>query len=191
MPGAPPRLASWTVLLQSERLTLRPFVAEDAADLHAYLSREEAVEYEPYGVATARECADLAVERAADERFLAVQLTDGPVIGNVFHAPEGVAAWDTWTVGYVLHPDHWGCGYASEAVRRLLAHLFDERGAHRVVARCDPRNARSWRLLDRVGMRREAHVLQGASFGVGPDGRPVWHDTYQYALLGSERSPRT
>jgi hypothetical protein len=83
------------VQLVSERLTLRPFVAGDAAALHAYLSREEAVEFEPYGTATAQDCVGIAVDRAADQRFLAVQLTDGPVIGNLFVAPEGAASWST------------------------------------------------------------------------------------------------
>jgi RimJ/RimL family protein N-acetyltransferase len=78
-------------------------------------------------------------------------------------------------------------------VTRLIDHLMTDRGAHRVLARCDPRNERSWRLLERVGLRREAHVLQGASFAVDEAGDPVWHDTFQYAVLEREwlRPPRT
>jgi RimJ/RimL family protein N-acetyltransferase len=170
------------------RIVLRPFAADDAAALHAYLSREEAVRFEPYGVQSAHDCERLAAERADDERFLALCLAgNGELIGNLYRAPEGPPTWRTWGVGYVLHPDHWGHGYATEAVLRLLADLFDERAAHRVVARCDPRNTRSWQLLERIGMRREAHVLEGASFADGPDGCPVWHDTFQYALLRRER----
>lgn len=173
------------------RIVLRPFAVDDAAALHGYLSREDAVRFEPYGVQSASDCARLAAERAADPRFLALCLADGALVGNLYAAPEGPESWRTWTVGYVLHPDRWGHGYATEALRLLLADLFDARGAHRVVARCDPRNDRSWRLLERVGMRREAHVLQGASFADGPDGRPVWHDTFQYALLAHERVAAT
>lgn len=194
IPGrAPPScVASGTVeprtaTSSSPRIVLRPFSADDAVALHAYLSREDAVRFEPYGVQSERDCERLAAERAADERFVAVCLAGtGDLIGNLYCAPEGPPTWRTWGVGYVLHPDHWGRGYATEALLLLLADLFDERAAHRVVARCDPRNARSWRLLERVGMRREAHVLEGASFADGPDGRPVWHDAFQYALLRRE-----
>ncbi|WP_448631138.1 GNAT family N-acetyltransferase [Cellulomonas soli] len=64
-------------------------------------------------------------------------------------------------------------------------------GAHRVVARCDPRNTRSWSLLDRVGLRREAHQRQAASFEDDEHGQPVWHDTFQYAVLADEWRDRT
>lgn len=169
-----------------ERVMLRRFASGDGDALYAYLSREEAVRFEPYGVMSHAECADLAVARASDERFLAVCLRDGPLIGNLYVAPEGPSAWRTWTVGYVMNPDHWGHGYATEAVNLLLALLFQERDAHRVVARCDPRNVASWRLLERVGMRREGHLRESASFHTGSDGRPLWHDAYEYAMLDHE-----
>lgn len=172
--------------LTSPRLTLRPFTADDAEALHAYLGQKEAVRFEPYPVASRADCARIAAERATDDRFLAVCLRDGPLIGNLYLAPDGPPAWRTWMVGYVMNPDRWGHGYATEAVLTLLADLFEQRAAHRVLARCDPRNERSWRLLERAGLRREAHVLQGASFTTGADGEPVWHDTYQYAVLATE-----
>ena len=179
--GVPP------IELETPRLVLRRFAPTDGPALHAYLSRPAAVEFEPYGTMALDECERLALERSADVRFVAVCLADGRLIGNLYCAAEGPARLRTWVVGYVLHPDHWGHGYATEAMAALLAHLFADRQAHRVVARCDPRNVRSWRLLERLGMRREAHVLEGESFVDGPDGRPVWHDTYQYALLDHER----
>lgn len=163
--------------------------------MHAYLSRPEAVRFEPYGVQSAQDCVRLAAERSSDERFLAVCLPGddprGTLIGNLYLAPDGPADWRAWTVGYVMHPDRWGHGYATEAVTRLIDHLMTDRGAHRVLARCDPRNERSWRLLERIGMRREAHVLQGASFAVDEAGEPVWHDTFQYAVLDHEWSARS
>jgi RimJ/RimL family protein N-acetyltransferase len=176
------------VELTADRLVLRPFAPADADALHGYLSRPEAVRFEPYGVQSAQDCVRLAAERAQDDRFLAICRGDanGPLIGNLYLAPEGPPHWRAWTVGYVQHPDHWGHGYATEAVTRLIDHLIADRGAHRVLARCDPRNERSWRLLERVGMRREAHVIEGASFTVDADGAPVWHDTDQYAVLDRE-----
>lgn len=85
----------------------------------------------------------------------------------------------------MFHPDHWGRGYATEACRVLLDAVFDD-GAHRVVAHCDPANARSWALLERLGMRREGHSLRAVAFGCDPEGGPVWRDEYTYAVLEEE-----
>jgi RimJ/RimL family protein N-acetyltransferase len=73
-----------------------------------------------------------------------------------------------------------------EPCRALLRELFVDRSAHRVVAHCDPRNTRSWALLERLGFRREAHLRAAASFAVDDAGNPVWHDAFGYALLSDE-----
>ena len=63
-------------------------------------------------------------------------------------------------IGFTLAAEHQGQGYATEAVRRLLHYLLIERGKHRVTATCDDRNTRSAAVLERVGMRREGHLLE-------------------------------
>ncbi len=73
---------------------------------------------------------------------------------------------------------------------RLLDECFDAWAAHRVMARCDVRNPASWRLLERLGFRREGHLLANASFHDDADGHPVWKDTYLYALLDREWAGR-
>ncbi|AEE47839.1 GNAT family N-acetyltransferase [Cellulomonas fimi] len=169
------------------RLHLRPFRAGDATALHAYLSHPDAVRYEPYGVLDPDAAAREAERRAHDPAFVAVSLrSTGTLVGNLYLAGEGPAEWHTWQLGYVFHPAHWGHGYATEACTALLDHVFTVRRAWRVVARCDPRNERSWALLERLGMRREGHHLRAASFTADADGHRVWHDTYVYALLADE-----
>lgn len=173
------------VPLRTRRLLVRRFRPSDGPSLHGMLSRPEAVRYEPYGVVDEDGAHVLAAARTHDERFLAVTLGDGTFVGNLYLAPEGPERWRTWQVGYVFHPDHWGHGYATESLTVLVDELVAA-DAHRVVARCDPRNTRSWGLLERVGLRREAHLLRAASFADDADGRPVWHDTFVYAVLADE-----
>lgn len=173
--------------LTTDRLVVRRFLPTDGPGLHAVLSRPEAVEFEPYDVVTRAEADDLARERAVDPRFWAVQTADATLVGTLYVAPSGPDWWRTWELGYVFHPDHWGQGYATEACRALLAAVFDD-GAHRVVAHCDPANVRSWALLERLGLRREAHHLRAAAFACAPDGTPLWHDAYTYAVLSQEWS---
>ena len=83
--------------------------------------------------------------------------------------------------GWCLHPDQCGRGYATEAVRALLAACFDQLGVRRVVAECFADNESSWRLMERVGMRREAHTVRDALHRTGK-----WMDSFAYAILAEE-----
>jgi len=176
--------------LNTARLLLRPFTVEDGPGLHAYLSQEAAVHYEPYGVHSAQEAARAAAERAQDASYWAVCLSQGgDLVGNLYLAPSGPSQWRTWELGYVFNPDHWGRGYATEACTGLLGHVFTELRGHRVIAECSPENTRSWALLDRLGFRREGHHHEAASFVTDADGEQCWHDSYLYAVLDTEWGP--
>lgn len=87
-------------------------------------------------------------------------------------------------LGWVLDPVHTGHGYATEAVRELLRYCFQDLGVRRVTANCFLDNDTSWRLMERVGMRRELHAV-GES--LHRSGR--WLDTLGYAILDEEWSP--
>ncbi len=83
-------------------------------------------------------------------------------------------------IGFTLAPEHQGHGYATEAVHRLLHYLLIERGKHRVSATCDDRNTRSVAVLERVGMRREGHLLE-STWSKGE-----WTSDLLYAVLRRE-----
>jgi RimJ/RimL family protein N-acetyltransferase len=83
-------------------------------------------------------------------------------------------------VGFVITPAHQGHGYAAEAATALLALAFHDLGLHRVIGRCDPRNTASARVMERMGMRREAHFVQNEIF------KGEWSDEYVYAMLATE-----
>ncbi|MCG3208874.1 MAG: hypothetical protein FOGNACKC_02487 [Anaerolineae bacterium] len=87
-------------------------------------------------------------------------------------------------IGVTLAPAYQGQGYAFEAINRLLAYLFVELALHRVTATCDVENNASARLLERLGLRREAHFVQNFWF------RDGWASEYQYAILRSEWNVR-
>jgi len=83
-------------------------------------------------------------------------------------------------IGFTFATAHQGRGYATEAVLRLLEYLLVERGKHRVAAGCDDRNLRSIALLERVGMRREAHLIESSWW------RGEWTNDLGYAILQRE-----
>ncbi|HEU4792335.1 MAG TPA: GNAT family protein, partial [Nitrolancea sp.] len=83
-------------------------------------------------------------------------------------------------IGYELDSRFWGHGYATEAVRALLAFGFEQLGLHRIWAHCLAENVASIRLLERIGMRREGHLRENE----WQQGH--WHDTLIYAMLAQE-----
>jgi RimJ/RimL family protein N-acetyltransferase len=87
-------------------------------------------------------------------------------------------------LGWVLDPAYTGHGYATEAVRELLRYCFQDLGVHRVTANCFLDNHTSWRLMERVGMRRELHAVRDSLHRTGQ-----WLDTVAYAILEEEWPP--
>ena len=84
-------------------------------------------------------------------------------------------------LGWVLHPDHAGRGYATEAVRELIRLCFEDLELRRVTANCFAANDASWRLMERVGMRRELYTVRESLHRSGE-----WLDGMGYALLADE-----
>jgi len=182
--------------LQTERLTLRPATADDADPTWRFRRLESVNEwltgspadldgYRELFVTPARLATTLVIERGHDAA--------APIIGDLMLRRED--AWgqrevadqarDTQAeLGWVLDPAHTGYGYATEAVRELLRHCFQDLGVRRVTANCFLDNESSWRLMERVGMRRELHAV-GES--LHRSGR--WLDTVGYAILAEDWSP--
>jgi RimJ/RimL family protein N-acetyltransferase len=83
-------------------------------------------------------------------------------------------------IGYIVHPDHAGRGYATEATRPLLPIAFDRLGLHRVIGRLDARNAASARVLEKLGLRLEAHFVENELV------KGEWTSELVYAILDRE-----
>jgi Acetyltransferases, including N-acetylases of ribosomal proteins len=173
--------------LATERLLLRRFVAADWKDLHEYLSQAAVVQYEPYPVYTEDECRQEALDRSQQEAFWAVCLqTNGKLIGNIYFQQQEPRDFLTWEIGYVFNPAYYGQGYATESCQEILRYGFQQLHAYRIVAHCNPQNTASWKLLERLSMRREGHLRKNIFFKYDELGRPIWIDTYEYAILAEE-----
>lgn len=120
----------------------------------------------------------------------AVVVLDGRVVGNAGitvtparrqeSSPAGRAG-ASGDIGYILDPDCAGRGLATEIVRELLVVAFTVLGLHRVTADCLAGNVGSWRVLEKAGLRREAHLVRSAwHTELG------WVDEYDYAVLREE-----
>jgi RimJ/RimL family protein N-acetyltransferase len=174
------------VLIATERLVLRRFRPSDATTLSAYRSDPDVARYQswtaPYPLEKARATvASLAVgdpERPGWFQY-AIELTaDRAHIGDIgvdLHENRMQAE-----IGFTLDRAYQKRGYAAEAVRALLDHLFKVRGLHKVSAEADARNAASAALLERVGFTREG--LRRSHTWI----KNEWTDDLLYGLLAGE-----
>lgn len=175
--------------IHTPRLTLRPFRAEDADDLFAYLSDERVYRFEPGEPLDHDGAAIMAADLARSQAFWAVELTDeGKVIGQVYFEQTKPEHLMNWELGYILSPAYQGNGYASEAAAAVVAYGFRSLQAHRISAHCNPENTASWKLLERIGFRREGWQRRDNFFRRDDQGQPVWIDTLVYARLSGEAS---
>lgn len=177
---------------RTERLLLRPISKDDFEALWQ-IRRLESVGR--WMGATSQEFDAFAEFIGNDERMgktLVIE-RDGVLIGDLMLAPE-----DPWAqvevvdqakgtqaeIGWCIDPAVEGNGYATEAVRELVRICFEELGFRRLVALCFAANEPSWRLMERLGMRREAHTVKESLHRSGE-----WMDGLSYALLAEEWEP--
>ncbi|WIY51624.1 GNAT family protein [Devosia sp. YIM 151766] len=174
--------------LLTERLRLRPFTRGDVDAVFAYRGRQDVARYLFDPPLSRDECAlaiqqrtnQLALAEEDDRIILAVEtLDDAVLVGEVSLIWRSVEA-RQGELGWIFHPDHQKQGYASEASSRLLDLAFHHADLHRVYARCDAGNVASWRLMERLGMRREAHFREHALF------KGAWDEEFYYAILRRE-----
>jgi RimJ/RimL family protein N-acetyltransferase len=181
-------MADFELPLRTDRLLLRPFEADDFPAFNAFRSRPDVARYLYWGPETEAEVraalqkriASRAIDEEGDFLGLAivVRATD-ELVGDVILGFMS-AEHRTCEVGFIVHPDHHGRGYATEAGRRMLAIAFDDLDMHRVCGRTEARNVASARLLEKLGMRREAHFVEN-EFVKGE-----WQSELVYAILDRE-----
>jgi len=174
-------------MISTDRLTIRPFTKDDGRDLYEYLSNPAIYRYEPGEPISLEQAVVLAGERANTNRFFAVVLMNtGKMIGHLYFNQIEPPSLRTWELGYIMNPAYQQKGYTTEAAVGLLKWAFPTHNIHRVVAFCNPENTASWKVLEKIGMRREGILKKNIFFMKRPDGAELWTDTYEYAMLEEE-----
>lgn len=175
--------------LTTSRLTLRRFRPDDATDLYEYLSDPRTYRFEPGEPLDRAQADQCAAEMAASPNFWAAELNaSGRVIGQIYLKQIEPPEYLTCELGYIMSPAYQRQGYGAEASAALVRQALTAGGMHRIVAHCNPENIASWRLLEKLGFRREALHRQDVFFRRDTAGAPLWTDTYVYALLAAERN---
>jgi RimJ/RimL family protein N-acetyltransferase len=186
-PCSPLGAVGWPV--HTARLLLRRGTAEDLARTWAFRRHESVGYWLPNSPATIEEYRAVFESPGRLAKMIMVEL-DGAVIGELM-----ITVADAWAqaeiverargaqaeLGWVFDPAHAGHGYATEAVRELIRICFTDLRLHRVTANCFAGNEASWRLMERVGMRRELYTVRDSLHR-----SEGWIDGVGYALLADE-----
>lgn len=142
------------------RLTFRPFLHSDIADVHEYASDPEVTRWSTWGPNTLEQTTTFVDDAARGAQVgdpassTLAAILDGTAIGSV-------AVWTTdphdrnGELGYTFHRAHWGSGYATQAVGHLLHVGFSVLGLERISATCHPGNIGSIRVLEKSGFSHE------------------------------------
>jgi [ribosomal protein S5]-alanine N-acetyltransferase len=167
--------------IETQRLRIRPFQPNDWQAVYGYTSDPDVMMYIPEGPFTPEQAKAFVEENMGEQaRFVAVLLkrTDMLVGHMEFHP---WFASQIYEIGWVFDRAYHGQGYATEAAMTLLQYGFEALHLHRIIATCQPENVASWRVMEKLGMQREAHFRKCIR---RPDNR--WWDEYLYALLEEE-----
>nr|WP_202886292.1 GNAT family N-acetyltransferase [Kribbella sandramycini] len=179
--------------IETERLTLRRYAETDYDNLLKLQSNPEVTRFLLYDAKTPEQVRESMAARLADVPMdtdgqaltLAVILREtGVHLGEVTLFVNSTEH-RTGEIGYVFHPESGGRGYAAEAAVELLRLGFEELGYHRMIARLDGRNTGSVKLLQRLGMRQEAHFVRNEFL------KGEWTDELVFALLTEEWDKRS
>jgi RimJ/RimL family protein N-acetyltransferase len=184
-----------TLRLETDRLIVRRFKERDIPDVLVYSQHEEDDRFRKRNIdwklteESVRQwwtpMITMKPEEAIHWLSLVIELkAEQRVIGNVGFNAKRTGEHLQGMIGWTLGKAHEGNGYATEAASALLDYLFHAAGFHRVYALTSPRNAKSWRLMERLGMRREAHFRRNCFV----DG--AWDDEYAYGILAEEWTVR-
>jgi RimJ/RimL family protein N-acetyltransferase len=174
--------------IETERLLLRPYRDDDFEALSAIQSRDDVTRWLPWPARTREQ-----TRKSLEQKIAATEIVeDGDTFTPAIEIKEtGALAGDVMLhatshehraaeIGYLLHPDHQGKGYMTEACRPMLELGFTCFGMRRIYGRLEPRNPASARVLERLGMRKEAHFVENEWL------RGEWQSEAIYALLARE-----
>ncbi|HNB35682.1 MAG TPA: GNAT family protein [Anaerolineales bacterium] len=176
------------MFLHTQRLMLRNFQPSDLDTFLAYRNDPEVAKYQSWSLPYPRESAEVFVREMQDVHApkqgdwlqLALELKEtGEMIGDVAFVVKEEDARQA-VVGFTIASTYQKNGYATEALTMLLDYLFEDVDMHRVVADCDTENIASWKTLEKLGFRREAHFVESLLIG------KEYTSEYHYGLLQRE-----
>jgi len=174
--------------LETNRLILRQYTENDFAAVHSYANFRENLIYMLWGPNTEnqthefikREISKLHENPRKEYNFAIVLKDTESLIGGC-----GITIYNTCgELGWILHRDYWKQGYGTEMGAALLKLGFEGLNLRRIIATCDAENYGSYRVMEKIGMRREGLFIEARP--ANKLSNKKYGDELAYAILKSE-----
>lgn len=181
------------MFLHTQRLLIRNFAPSDLEPFFAYRNDPQVAKYQGWSLPYTREKSkafivemkDIHAPKQGQWLQLALELKEnGALVGDVAFCIKEDDARQA-LIGFTIASAYWQKGFATEALTALLDYLFEDIDLHRVTADCDVENVGSWKTLEKLGFRREAHFVESLLLG------STYASEFHYGLLQREWRART
>ncbi|MBW8349665.1 GNAT family N-acetyltransferase [Bacillus sp. IITD106] len=178
-------------VINGNTIKLRQIMEKDWPDIHTYASLPEVSRFQPWGPNTEEDTKAFVNQILNDAKvrprtryvYVIIEKELNKIIGS---SELNIRDFSNRTgeVAYIVHPDYWGKGYATEAARLMTKLGFTAFNLHRIFATCDTRNIGSAKVLEKVGMTLEGRMREDVLIKDG------WRDSYLFSILEHEWKAR-
>ena len=179
------------MIIKTERLTLRPFKESDALDLYEYLKEPLVHCFMCMKIDSVEAAKREITNRINDEFYFAIELNEnhkviGEISGHIESADPEQKDYDTVSPCWMLNKLYQRKGYMHEAVKAYFNYLFNDIGVRRIYIYTEDYNVSCQKLCEKLGVRKEGEFKEFVSFVKDSNGKPIYENTWQYAILSNE-----
>ncbi len=170
-------------MITTDRLQIRHVQSNDIDDIYEYISNDEVMKYERENYPTKESYLE-TLEYFVDNQLLYSIMIKGEtkVIGHIYLGLTGAECNNEYNLGYIMNPQYQGKGYCTEAAKAVMDHAFSELHANRVIGACNPENIPSWKVMEKIGMQKEAYFKKRFFIRNDDEGNPIYTDELVYGL---------
>jgi len=169
--------------IKADRLYLEPINYTDLDDIFEYMSKPYVHTFEnsePYDTPTMHRVMNYLVPSG---KYYSVKLREtNKHIGHIYFALGQPEKFKEYMLGYMFNKDYHNKGYCTESCRALIEFAFSHFDINRVKAMCNPDNIASWRVMEKIGMKKEGHLRKRVHFKNDQFGNPIWWDELVYGF---------
>ena len=174
-------------MIETIRLSITHSVLTDLDDMYEYVSNEEVMKYERENYPTKASYLVILKYLSEHKLLYSIRLKDNPkVIGHLFLGKTGPAVNNEYNLGYILNPLYHGKGYCTEASKAILDYGFNILKANRIRAACNPVNIPSWKVMEKIGLKKEGTFKKRFFIRNDEHGNPIYTDEVLYGLHVSD-----
>lgn len=171
-------------MIDTKRLYIRNLEKDDYLKMFEYMGNKENLKYELENEFDIVKMKKFTEEVEISKQFYVCFIKNTDIlIGHIYLGKTNPRFFNEASIGYIFNPKFQSLGFATEAASAVMKYGFDNLGIHRIEAKCNPDNIPSWKVMEKLNMKKEAHFIKKVHFRDDSDGNPIYWDEYVYAIL--------